>query len=119
MKKLTPTQQEVMRKLWDEIALARKCKTFEEYYNAYWSKYHGGRKFSDAPFTKQFPLEWYVDIWEKLKAGEYLARGTHGTMRALERLGYIEIVELDNTRCNIDKVKVIRYEEAATSDKVQ
>jgi len=92
--KLTKTQSRIMARIETEIQQARSCETIEEYFTKYVacrvnSAYNTSEKYK-AGYLNGWnnQIEW----WQQKKSGIVCINEDSRSIKALERLGLIEII---------------------------
>lgn len=84
MKKLTSTQQRVYEELIEKVNNARSCKDYDEY----WDKYCSSIQRRWKPDYEKYYIEALNGI-----AG--ICRAKHETLKKLEMLGLIKIINIE------------------------
>lgn len=92
-KKLSATQEKALAHIRQQVEEARQCSTYEEYFQAHDSKYL--RRMTVEEFRDQYPQDYelHVKWWKDHQAGLALVQASGPTVKKLEALGYIRIVE--------------------------
>lgn len=111
MKKLTTAQQQVLDIAHKEIETAKKYKNYPDYYNEVeacsfnplYRDYETVLKRDGEEFANRYKKYWDL----KLK-NIVLTHCSSATLRALEKAGYIRIIEdTANQRYGIDYIEVL------------
>lgn len=104
--KLSKAQARILDEAKKKIDLARSFETFEEYKGetSYYAKDHGGAEYVRANIEYYEPYRKY---WENAKQGMPLVVANSRTIKALEKMGLIEIV--DDGGMFPDVIKVLNY----------
>lgn len=84
MKKLTNAQQKVYDELVGRVTEARECKNYDEY----WSKHYKAIQDRYKPSFEKYYIQALNGI-----SGVYRAK--HETLRKLEKLGLVRIVDIE------------------------
>lgn len=87
MKKLSATQQRVLEKITKEVNRAREAKTYEEWIMAD-EMMHDYQK---EAWIKSRLLE---HVYEESKRGEVMVQENTKTLKALEKMGLIEVLSV-------------------------
>lgn len=105
MAKLSNTQQKVLDHVRTQIDVARE-HDYPEWLLATIERF----KDNEEAYSKAIAVEYLKDIWEIARQGIALTDCSSNTIRALEKRGFIEIVEdACNDRDGIDKVRLLKY----------
>ena len=108
--KLSAAQKKILDKAIEEIIEARSCSTFEEYFNKFKAPHYNCGYNTPEKYISRDPEGWekQKQFWEGLKQGITLTSCNTKTIKKLESLGYIEIIEDANrVRWGIDTIKVL------------
>lgn len=90
--KLTTTQQKVYDEIVTKINNARDCKDYEEY----WNKYYADR------IQARWKPDYEIYYIENLKGIVGVYRAKHETLKKLETLGLVKIIDI-----KLDKIQLI------------
>ena len=96
--KLTESQEKVLEQAKRDIDEARKYKDFDSWLEA-------RRSYIVEKNTRAYDL--YKMCWEKARDGMPLVSANTATIKALEKKGFIEIIEIGGRFP--DRVRVIGY----------
>lgn len=107
--KLSKAQQEVLETAKRNIDKARTYD-YPEWLKKINPFYDGGTAYQQKCYEEALAREELKDSWENDRKGIVLTHCSSHTIRALERLGFIEIIE-DSVETNgcVDIVKVLNY----------
>lgn len=107
--KLSKAQQMIIDEAKKDIDKARACATFEEYFMIEYAPTFNGDYNTPEKYKAQDINGYnaYKGYWEAHKRGEVLTRANSRTIKALEKLGVIEIVV--DGRSNLDTIKILNY----------
>lgn len=107
--KLSKAQAEVLEEAKRKIDEARQYETYEEYYVK--SEPEWRRKDPEEYKTKHPDVwEYYKKNWENRRNGIVLTQCNSRTIRKLEKLGLIEIIEDScGQYVGVDTIKVLNY----------
>ena len=118
---MTKVQEEVLNKIRDEIAYAKKFDNFKDYHIHNQARYCEGRPNHQEildHYTKQWEKhgaeseKYYKKYWLDKLNNITLTRCSSATLRALEKEGYIRIIkDSANERIGIDFVELLKEEE--------
>lgn len=100
MKKLSKAQERALERAKEKIDKARS-QTLEQYISE-----------SGVRVGGIFPYEWFKERYNKARNGIVCVNSTLPTLKKLEELGLIEIVDIDEYRsCGRvgDNIKVLNY----------
>lgn len=111
MTKLSKYQEEILNEAKREIDEARACKDVYEYVIKH-SNMQDEYKYNLDKYPKV--LKNYTRWFEDRKAGIVMVNSRIATLQKLEELGFIKILELDNSRkatgsIVIDKIQILNY----------
>jgi DNA-binding MarR family transcriptional regulator len=98
MKDLTPTQRKLMQEIHQDIANAKAHETYEDYVKANY------KNNTPEDIEREIKKQTYKHFWEENLNNIALTKTSTNTLKALEKKGYIQIIEIGN----IDKVKVLK-----------
>jgi hypothetical protein len=111
MVKLSKAQQKTITDAKEEINKARSYNTFEEYFinelaKGYNTSYNTPEKYKKQDIEGYNKLKKY---WENKKQGIVLTQSKTETLKRLELLNLIEIINISITSGRIDTIKVLNY----------
>ena len=100
MKDLTPRQERDMNRLYKSIAEAKAHDTYES-----WIRSWSDERFVEKQIERRFMEHTYNNLHNNIS----LMNTSHQTLRALEKKGYIKIIEFSgDTGTTVDVVKVLK-----------
>ena len=108
--KLSDAQQKIYDHVRQQVLEARSCSTVEEYFVKYLAFNKNSSFNTPEKYKARDPMGWKceTEIYEKRKAGFALTCCHGATIKKLESLGLIEIInDSTGTTCGIDTVKVL------------
>jgi len=110
--KLSAAQEKILTQAKKEIDEARSYETFEDYFlNEYAPHMNGDYDTPEKYKTRDYNgYKYYEKYWTDLKNAIVLTHCNSRSLKKLESLGLIEIIE-DSTNQNygIDVVKILNY----------
>lgn len=107
--KLSKTQQRVIDDLMNIIDEARSYETAEDYFDA---TNHNNSSWNTAEKVKAKDIgKWEFEVmwWNRKRDGMYLIREKTETVRKLETLGLIEVIERPKCKGGYELVKLLNY----------
>ena len=109
--KLTPAQQKVMDKAYNDIDEARN-NDFYGWYNIAFNRNHTKEEIDEEVerWYNRYHEYYYNEIYENRKNGMVLTHCNTKTLRKLEEMGLIKIIEdSTGTQFGLDVVQVLNY----------
>lgn len=91
--KLSPTQEKVIQRARKEFREAISCSTLEEFYNLYQKKYYGQATLEELKDQWPETYELVKGVYHDRRRGILLTHASGPTIRKLEKLGLIRILE--------------------------
>ena len=117
MKKLSKTQQEVLNKIINDIEFAKRFNNSKDWYIASECEYAKHTiRYNELIeiYTKQYngysneTINLFEQSWNDKLNNIATTRCNSGTLKALEKAGYIEIIEIMNGTCGVDTVRLLK-----------
>ena len=109
--KLSKAQQKTIDNAKTTIDKARKYNTYEEYFINEESTHWNNQFNTPEKFKEQNITQWnsMINYWNMYRESIVLTCSKTETLKKLESLGLIEIIDIDNRNSRIDKVKILNY----------
>lgn len=104
MEKLTKSQNYIMEILYNDIKEAKKYDTYEEYVKHTYQLTN--KRFQDIELQEQKYKKYWLDKLNNICLNNQVSSNT---LKALERKGYIDIIDIDFRRGGVDTIKVIKF----------
>lgn len=117
MNKLSKTQQEVLNKIISDIEFAKRFNNSKDYYIARECEYAKGTiRYNELieNYTKRYDnysketKDIFEQSWLDGLNNIALTRCNSGTLKALQKAGYIEVIEIMNGTCGVDTVRLLK-----------
>lgn len=107
--KLSNYQEKVLNEAKKQIDRARDCNSIYEYLKEVW--YLNDRIINMLKNDDPETLQFYIDTWNNKKNAIVCINSNIKTIRKLEQLGYVKVIEICDNRSDtvIDTIQVLNY----------